>query len=261
MLALSFFANSFAQSLSLLGVHCLYRYTVITGRLTYFFTTTKGILCVVVTHFTASMFYVVFCVCGMQPTKSRTDFSRADMKKYLNVTLDESVFYFAPNYLVPDEAGREVINWVDLISSTMCLVLCGSIYSLICYTGVKLYFHVKSAVITGKQRRIQLQLLYVLLAQALSPVFFEFFPAFCIILGGFFHLVQQTKPGIYFSMFIAGYSAADAILVLILFKAYRVRVAAIVRKILPFFGKSESTYKINTTTSSSLKADSQNIPA
>ncbi|CAJ0570913.1 unnamed protein product, partial [Mesorhabditis spiculigera] len=74
----------------------------------------------------------------MRPTKFRDEFSADDLRLYLHVTLDESVYYFGPNFSEVDSEGHEYVNWPDLTSSTMCLVLCGSFYSMLCYTGIKL---------------------------------------------------------------------------------------------------------------------------
>ncbi|CAJ0953816.1 unnamed protein product, partial [Mesorhabditis belari] len=223
--ALVFYMHTFAQSLSLLGVHCLFRYSMITGQFQFLFKRWWGILLLFVIHFTVAGLYACFGIFGLGPTDFRRFHWTEDMKNYMGITIDDRLYYFASVFKYLDENGQVHYGW-DILGGSGCFLVCGIFYTIVCWTGIKLYSFVKKSVMPATKKRIQLQLLNVLLAQAISPLVCECLPVGAVVYGGILGIVQPYQ-GIYVTTFVSGYSAVDALLTLILFRAYRRRALTI----------------------------------
>ncbi|CAJ0568600.1 unnamed protein product, partial [Mesorhabditis spiculigera] len=171
----------------------------------------------------------------MQPSELRTQFSYVETKNLLNLSLTSDVYYYGAVYSFPGPQGVEQYNWKMILGTVVVLGILSMLYSTTCIIGIKLYFYVKQSLTSNAARKRQLQLLMLLLAQAISPCIFEFIPAFVVLvggptgfvvlLGGLFGLPHNW--GLCATVYMAGYSTSDAVLALMLFKAYRRRTIEI----------------------------------
>ncbi|CAJ0561607.1 unnamed protein product, partial [Mesorhabditis spiculigera] len=164
----------------------------------------------------------------MQPTEVRRQLSYKDTKEFFNIILTSDVYYYGAVFSNPGPDGIEKYNWIMIVGTVAALSVISGLYWTTCITGMKLYFYVKRRTISRTVQKYQVQLLLLLLAQAVSPFIFEFVPVFIVLVGGTTRLVPHYG-GICAPLFFGGYSGCDAILALLLFKAYRRRMLEICR--------------------------------
>ncbi|CAJ0574265.1 unnamed protein product, partial [Mesorhabditis spiculigera] len=190
---------SFEWSLSLLAIHCLYRYAKITGKFAFLFDRWQGLLGITVAHFLIGFVYIFGCHLTMRPSPERNQISAKELSERYNVS-SEGLGYLGPIYKLKNQStGKSEFYVGNMAGSLVCGLVQIISYDVICYFGFKLYLFVQRALISAKTKSINMQLLRLLCIQAIAPMVFEYIPASLTIWGGFvagFWGVPSTSEGV-----------------------------------------------------------------
>ncbi|CAJ0567699.1 unnamed protein product, partial [Mesorhabditis spiculigera] len=173
----------------------------ITGKYRRAIDTKLGVASIVFAHILVCCIIEVCCFAALEPSETRTSLSLADTQKILNFTITPSTYYYGAAFSYPGPNGVEIYDWKMIIATGIGLAVYGAMYLGACVIGIRLYLY------------------------AISPFLWEFIPGFVVLLGGLFGVPHNW--GLCATVFMAGYSTSDAVLSLLLFKAYRRRMADI----------------------------------
>ncbi|CAJ0580446.1 unnamed protein product, partial [Mesorhabditis spiculigera] len=211
-----------------------------------------NLFCLVLVYFLATAFNGVAGHIYTKPSPERTALSRRELLHGYNVSID-GLGYLGPVYKVVNPLTGEVEHrWANFLGNSTICVLMIAIYLIVCNFAFKLYAFVRSSVLSEKRRALNMQLLKLLVIQAICPLIFEYIPALTTMWGGFlcgFAGISLSRIAPMLPIFISIYAPADAIMVIFGFRAYR-------RRVLRYFGVVPSQ-----TSSLNMSSDKRQISA
>ncbi|CAJ0954649.1 unnamed protein product, partial [Mesorhabditis belari] len=217
------FIASFIMSLSLLAAHCLYRYVKISGRFTLIFERWYCILLLIVCNLLFAALVIVFSSLTVMPSQARDQISQFELMERYNLSI-VNLGYIGPVYrTMNSQTGQWDYRWKDLIGIIGCHSLQVITYIAICTCGLKLYFFLHRSLISPKAKAINLQLMRLLLIEAITPLFFDYIPCFVAMWGGLLGL-PMSEAAFYVPILFSCYPAAEALMTTLGFRAYRRRV-------------------------------------
>ncbi|CAJ0922834.1 unnamed protein product, partial [Mesorhabditis belari] len=129
---------AFEMSLSLLGIHCFYRYAKITGKYSSIFEKWYMILLVVIGYFVIAIIYGLNCALDMAPSPASDLLRRDELRIRYNVSID-GLGYMGPVYKLKNpQTGKVEILFGNMLGSLSCLIVQMIIFTVICACGWKL---------------------------------------------------------------------------------------------------------------------------
>ncbi|CAJ0952771.1 unnamed protein product, partial [Mesorhabditis belari] len=228
-LAIMVYMDAFNKSLTLLAIHCLYRYVKVSGKWRFLFDSKKWIFVLFMFNFVFGPAWCVICHICYHSTPERTEMSKMEAMKRFNVNLEE-IGYIGPVMKWPNpQTGAMQIRWFNVLGSFGCSSILLILYAIICLGCVRLYRFISTSMVSERTKKLNYQLLRLLLIQTIAPLIFEYIPCIMAIWGGFIGMPFALEFGWWIPICTSAYSIADSLMVIIGFKAYRERLFAILR--------------------------------
>ncbi|CAJ0952570.1 unnamed protein product, partial [Mesorhabditis belari] len=215
------YMDAFNKSLTLLAIHCL--------KWRFLFDSKKWIFVLFMFNFVFGPAWCVICHICYHSTPERTEMSKMEAMKRFNVNLEE-IGYIGPVMKWPNpQTGAMQIRWFNVLGSFGCSSLLLILYAIICLGCVRLYRFISTSMVSERTKKLNYQLLRLLLIQTIAPLIFEYIPCIMAIWGGFIGMPFALEFGWWIPICTSAYSIADSLMVIIGFKAYRERLFAILR--------------------------------
>ncbi|CAJ0580260.1 unnamed protein product, partial [Mesorhabditis spiculigera] len=159
-----------------------------------------------------------------------------------NIEVD-GLGYIGPVYTWPDKQGIRRVIWKNVAGSAGCMLILVILYSGVCCFGLRLFGYIKNSMASHNTKKMNLQLLQLLLIQAVVPLFFEYIPCIMTVFGGYLGLPLSNSYSLVAPVFISGYAPMEAFVTILGFPVYRRRLfrCAPVRRIGVKYTKSQQT--------------------
>ncbi|CAJ0952687.1 unnamed protein product, partial [Mesorhabditis belari] len=236
-LAIMIYMDAFNMTLTLLAIHCLYRFVQVSGKWRFIFESKKWISGMLIFHLSFGLAWCMICHLAFKPTAERTALSKAELWLKYEIDMD-TLGYIGPVFKSIDPITKEVtIRWKTVMGAFGCLSILIVLYISICFGAIKLYCFVRSSMVSERTKRLQYQLLRLLFIQAICPFIFEYFPCVVAMWSGLFGF-RLSGFALWVPMFTSTYASSDAFLVILGFKAYRQRLL----DLRPFRGFGKKIY-------------------
>ncbi|CAJ0565628.1 unnamed protein product, partial [Mesorhabditis spiculigera] len=162
----------------------------------------------------------------------RSEYSRAIIWEMHSIDTRE-LGYLGPIYLVatyPDASGVDRVLWKNFIGSAGCMLIMVSLYTAIWVFGIRLFFFIRGSLVSAQTKKIQLQLMQLLVIQATVPLIFEYAPCLMCVWGGYIGIPFTKEYSLYGMVFISAYAPVDAISSIVGFPIYRRRLLKCARR-------------------------------
>ncbi|CAJ0914264.1 unnamed protein product, partial [Mesorhabditis belari] len=137
-----------------------------------------------VSFFAIQLYNVFFTTLTMRPSPERDEISRVALLQRYNLSIDQ-LGYLGPVYKLTNTSGSWVYVWPSIISTMSTVTLQVIVYCATCVCGVQLYIFVRKALVSNRSKSMNMQLLRLLMIQAITPLIFEYIPFFATLFGGF----------------------------------------------------------------------------
>ncbi|CAJ0568125.1 unnamed protein product, partial [Mesorhabditis spiculigera] len=226
-IAIMVYMDAFTVTLTLLATHCVYRYATISGHLAWLFNTKLGLSVLAFFNLIFGLLWCLFSHIFLCPTAGRTAMSRRTMADQFGIEI-EQIGYIGAMFLMPDDArpGKVRIQWFNMAGAGLVIAILITVYTAICFGALELYLFVRGSTLSAKTKRLNFQLLRLLLIQAIAPIVFEYIPCVIGMFGGVLGLPIQDY-GLAVPLMTSCFPTADALFVLIFFKTFRHRLLAL----------------------------------
>ncbi|CAB07554.2 Seven TM Receptor [Caenorhabditis elegans] len=245
------YCGSFATSLAMFGVQFAYRYQVLKGNsiwtsrssFTFFFWGSIPLLVALMWTLSCSIYlgrndYVVYAI----------------SQQSYPISLENKTVGFVAVYFYPGLAdGSTTINWDSFIGMSLCTCILFGSESLMLYFALKSYLVTKSLMTSAYSanfQKLQWQLFYALVSQAVIPIFFMQIPLSAIYITLFAN-ISTPFFGHLQELTISFYLATDALPTIFIIKPYREFIFSTLR-CLKLCKSANSANQVGTHTAISL---------
>ncbi|UMM37589.1 hypothetical protein L5515_009316 [Caenorhabditis briggsae] len=241
------YCGAFAVSLVIFGCQFAYRYHVLKGNSSWTASTPRNFIFWLGTPAVLASFYSYFVHAFMQ----RNDYTKKIMRTvgYTDHQI-ESVGFIGLIFYPKLDNGTQIVNWESFIGVSVTTgTLFASEFTMIyfafkCFQATKSFINQSGC--SSKFRRLQWQLFYALVAQAIIPILFMQIPMTMIYTSTI--VLRSSIPAIGHlqSMTISIYLAIDALPTILIIKPYRDTVIRFL-----FFWKKRKVAPYQTNSSNS----------